>query len=112
MIVLAALNEDSFWAQNRAFNAQKYSQGELGRRFGRLFLILNAAINQKIQKKNRIIGTLGTSSIYTLTEDLFKKTKKGFHRKSPRDFHFLWLPLPEVMKWKNLLINDPKTMPK
>ena len=35
-----------------------------------------------------------------------------FHRKSPRDFHFLWLPLPEVMKWKNLLVNDPKTMPK
>ena len=67
MIVLAALNEDSFWAQNRAFNAQKYSQGELGRRFGRLFLILNTAINQKIQKKIRIIGTLGTSSIYTLT---------------------------------------------
>ena len=27
------------------------SQGELGRRFGRLFLILNTAINQKIQKK-------------------------------------------------------------
>lgn len=51
MIVLAALNEDSFWAPNRAFNAQKYSQGELGRRFGRLFLILNTAINQKMQKK-------------------------------------------------------------
>ena len=112
MVVLAALDEDSFWAPNRAFNAQKYSQGELGRRFGRLFLILNTVINQKIQKKIRIIGTLGTSSIYTLTEDLFKKTKKGFHRKSPRDFHFLWLPLPEVMKWKNLLVNDPKTMPK
>ena len=121
--IIAVLNISSVWYQcfqrsgntrppNRAFNAQKYSQGELGRRFGRLFLILNTAINQKIQKKNRIIGTLGTSSIYTLTEDLLKKTKKGFHRKSSRDFHFLWLPLPEVMKWKNLLINDPKTMPK
>ena len=58
MIVLAALNEDSFWAPDRAFNAQKYSQGELGRRFGRLFLIFKYSYQpENTKKKNRIIGT-------------------------------------------------------
>ena len=53
MIVLAArLMGTLFWPPNRTFNAKKKNgQGELARRLDRLFLILNTAINQKIQKK-------------------------------------------------------------
>ena len=40
-----ALNRDTFWPPNRTFNAQKNDQRELARRLGRLFLILNTAIN-------------------------------------------------------------------
>ena len=53
MIVLAArLMGTLFWPPNRTFNAKKNGQGELARRLDRLFLILNTAINQKMQKKN------------------------------------------------------------
>ena len=60
MIVLAArLMGTLFWPPNRTFNAKKKNgQGELARRLDRLFLILNTAINQKIQKKFRVISTL------------------------------------------------------
>ena len=61
MIVLAArlmgtrfgraLNGDTFWPPNRTFNAQPNGQGELARRLGQLFLILNTAIKQKMPKK-------------------------------------------------------------
>ena len=53
-----ALYGDTFWPQNPTFNAQKNGQVELARREGRLFLILNTAVDQKIQKKFRVIGTL------------------------------------------------------
>ena len=49
---------DTFWPPNRTLNAQKNGQGELARRLNRLFLILSTAINQKMQKKFRDIGTL------------------------------------------------------
>ena len=53
-----ALDGDTFWPPNRNFNAQKYGQGELSRRLHRLFIILNTAINQKMQKNLRVIGIL------------------------------------------------------
>ena len=37
--------------KNRTFNAQKNGQGELASRLSRLFLIVNAVINQKTQNK-------------------------------------------------------------
>ena len=53
-----SLYRDTFWPPNSTFNAQKNGQVELARREGRLFLILNTAVDQKIQKKFRVIGTL------------------------------------------------------
>ena len=53
-----SLYGDTFWPPNPTFNAQKNGQVELARREGRLFLILNTAVDQKIQKKFRVIGTL------------------------------------------------------
>ena len=52
------LNRDTFWPPNPTFNGQKNGQVELARREGRLFLILNTVVDQKIQKKFRVIGTL------------------------------------------------------
>ena len=49
---------DAFWPPNRTFDVQKSEHGELASRQGRLFLLLNTTINQNIQKKNRVIGTL------------------------------------------------------
>ena len=58
MIVLAALNKNTFWPPNRTFNARKNGQGELAGRLGGLFLILKTATNQKMPKQK--IGVIGT----------------------------------------------------
>ena len=57
-----ALNGDTIWPPNRTFNAQKRVKAwELARRLNRLFLILNTAIHQKVQKRisyHRYFNTL------------------------------------------------------
>ena len=50
MVVLAACLGHFLASKSYSFNVQKNGQGELARREGRLFLILNTAINQKVQK--------------------------------------------------------------
>ena len=59
MIVLAESLWGHFSAANRTFNARKNDQGELARHWGRLFIILKTAIDQKIKKKIRVVGTFG-----------------------------------------------------
>ena len=46
-----SLYRDTFWPPNPTFKAQKNGQVELARREGRLFLILNTAVDQKNTKK-------------------------------------------------------------
>ena len=59
MIVLAARLMATFFGRQIVLSMHKNGQGELARRLNRLFLILNTAINQKVQKKKiRVVGTL------------------------------------------------------
>lgn len=72
------LNGDTFWQPNRTFSAQKNGQGELTRRQGRLFLILKTGINQKMQKKFRVRGTLNRRrTTITIQYNLTQETKEA-----------------------------------
>ena len=71
-------NGDTFWQPNRTFSAQKNGQGELTRRQGRLFLILKTGINQKMQKKFRVRGTLNRRrTTITIQYNLTQETKEA-----------------------------------
>ena len=67
-----ALNGDTIWPPNRTFNAQKKKgQRELARRLNRLFLILNTAIHQKVQKRisyHRYFNTLVTGNTIIVSQ--------------------------------------------